>query len=196
MSASGSPVIWSKSGKQQSPCSAAFCSRSGTPDSRGHRPKAAFTDAVRCHRAPGGFAGAANQPPPVAAGLSATCSSLGSWPVPSPGLGGLPWPVCGGTRRDAGGRREVARFVEDMLQAGVDQVRVGVESPEARNDACCEPSPAVVEAGDLRPLSCTKGVRDSSCERVEVERGEVRNLLPHSAHLEARGRADRDEPGR
>ena len=32
-------------------------------------------------------------------------------------------------------------------------------------------------------------------ERIEVKRGEARDLLPHSAHLEARGRADGDEPG-
>ena len=34
-----------------------------------------------------------------------------------------------------------------------------------------------------------------SCERVEVERGEVRSLLAHSTHLEGQGRADREEPG-
>ena len=38
-------------------------------------------------------------------------------------------------------------------------------------------------------------VRDPPAERVEVERGEGRHLPPHAAHLEARGRADRDEPG-
>jgi len=80
-------------------------------------------------------------------------------------------------------------------QAGVDQARVGIESPELGNDACHEPTPAVVEAGDPRPRLCPQSVRDSSCERVQVERGEARNLPPHSTHLEARGRADRDEPG-
>jgi len=38
------------------------------PDRRGHGPKAVFTDAVRCHRAPGGFAGAANPPVSYAVG--------------------------------------------------------------------------------------------------------------------------------
>src|SRR6185369_9783878 len=38
-------------------------------------------------------------------------------------------------------------------------------------------------------------VRDSPCQRVEVERGEIRNLPLHSTYLEAGGRADRDEPG-
>src|SRR5215475_1507710 len=103
--------------------------------------------------------------------------------------------LAGRTRSDAGGRREVARFVEDAPQAGVDQARVGIESPEAWNDAGYEPTPAVVEASDPRPRLRTQSVRDFSRERVEVERGEVRNFPPHSTHLEARGRADRDEPG-
>ena len=55
--------------------------------------------------------------------------------------------------------------------------------------------PAVVEAGDPRPRLRLQGLRDASCERVEVERGEVRDLVPHSAHLEGQGRADREEPG-
>src|SRR4029077_11620787 len=68
-------------------------------------------------------------------------------------------------------------------------------APKRETDAGREPVPAVLEAGDPRPRSCPQSVRDSSCERVEVERGEARDLLTHSAHLEARGRADRDEPG-
>jgi hypothetical protein len=40
--------------------------RSCTPDRPGHGPKAAFTGAVRCHRAPSGFAGAAHPPLPYA----------------------------------------------------------------------------------------------------------------------------------
>ena len=42
------------------------CSGSCAPDRHGHGPKAAFTDAVRCHRAPSGFAGAAHPPVPYA----------------------------------------------------------------------------------------------------------------------------------
>src|SRR5215831_9214168 len=98
-------------------------------------------------------------------------------------------------RQDAGERREVARFIGDAAQAGVDQPLVGIEPLETRNDACHEPAPAVVQAGDPRPRLCTQSVRDSSAERVEVERGEVRNLPPHSTYLEARRSADRDEPG-
>src|SRR5215471_18682742 len=98
-------------------------------------------------------------------------------------------------RQDAGERREVARFIGDAAQAGVDQPRIGIESLETRNDACHEPAPAVVQAGDPRPRLCTQSVRDSPAERVEVERGEVCNLPPQSTNLETCRSADRDEPG-
>ena len=96
---------------------------------------------------------------------------------------------------DAGVRRVVARFVEDAAQAGVGQARVGVESPEAGDDARHDPAPAVVEAGDPRPRLRLQRLRDPAGERVEVERGEVRRLVPHAAHLEGQRRADREEPG-
>ena len=43
--------------------------------------------------------------------------------------------------------------------------------------------------------ACAQDLRDPSCERVEVERGEVRRPPAAATHLEAQGRADREEPG-
>src|ERR687898_3543270 len=92
-------------------------------------------------------------------------------------------------------RRVVARVVEDAAQAGVDQAHVRIESSEAGNDARLDPAPALIEAGDPRPGMRTQRLRDPSRERVEVERGEVRTLVPQPVHLEAQGRAHREEPG-
>ena len=73
--------------------------------------------------------------------------------------------------------------------------RFGGEPPEAGNDARREPTPPIVEAGDPRPRPRAQHVRDPSRQRVQVERREVRDPVPHATHLEGRCRAQRDEPG-
>src|ERR671911_138602 len=98
-------------------------------------------------------------------------------------------------RGPARGRPRGAGFVEDPLQARVGQWDVGIEPPKAWNDARADPTPAVLEARDPGPGSRAPGLRESASERVEVEGGEVRELLPWSSNLEVQARSDGEEPG-
>src|ERR671910_647592 len=98
-------------------------------------------------------------------------------------------------RGPARGRPRGAGFVEDPLQARVGQWDVGIEPPKAWDDARADPTPAVLEAGDPGPGSRAPGLRESASERVEVEGGEVRELLPWSSNLEVQARSDGEEPG-
>src|SRR5262245_53440851 len=79
-------------------------------------------------------------------------------------------------RQNAGRRCVDPGLVEDAPQAGIDEVRIGVQSSEAGDDMLLEPAPAVVVARDPRPGSRRQGVRHAFGERVEVEGAEVRHL--------------------
>ena len=87
---------------------------------------------------------------------------------------------------DPEGRRQW----DELCAAAIQTARV----PSAGHDARHDPAPAVVEAGDPRPGLRVERLRDAARERGEIERGEVRRLVPHSTHLEGQRGADREEP--
>ena len=81
------------------------------------------------------------------------------------------------------------------MQARLDRVGVGLETLEARDDACHDPPPPVVEARDPGPRASPQDLRDAASERVEVEGRERRQLLAHAVGLEAQRRAHGEQSG-
>lgn len=85
-------------------------------------------------------------------------------------------------------------LIDHPGETGADQVWGGVETAESGHDVGLEPAPPVFKTRDPWPCTGTHGVGQATGEGVQVERGEVPNLLSHTTDFKCRRRSHRDQP--
>ena len=126
--------------------------RVGVDEAR-HQEAPADVDASRRRRPARVVPTAAIRPPRTATSARKDASAVTTVPPrrfrsvtanPLSEQGNLPDAALRGTGEDARDRPVAPRLVEDPAQAGVDQGHVGLQPPEAGDDARRDPSPAVV----------------------------------------------------